>query len=54
MEQAAVDTLQNAAQSTAHTDLTGIALVVVAALLGGLGMERLKQPAILGYMVAGI
>ena len=54
MEQAAVDTLQNAAQSTAHTDLTGIALVVVAALLGGLGMERLKQPAILGYMVAGV
>lgn len=41
-------------QAVAHTDLTGIAIVVVAALLGGLGMERLKQPAILGYMLAGV
>lgn len=46
--------LQQAAQHAGHTDLTGIALVVVAALLCGLGMERLKQPAILGYMVAGV
>jgi len=51
MEQTALDT---AAQASAHTDLTGIALVVVAALLCGLGMERLRQPAILGYMVAGV
>lgn len=54
MDQTTVDTLQHAAQSSAHTDLTSIALVVVAALLCGLGMERLKQPAILGYMLAGI
>lgn len=45
---------QSAAQGAAHTDLTSIALVVVAALLCGLGMERLKQPALLGYMVAGV
>ncbi|PCI41185.1 MAG: cation/H(+) antiporter [Rhodospirillaceae bacterium] len=51
MEQTVVDTVEHA---SAHTDLTGIALVVVAALLCGLGMERLKQPAILGYMVAGV
>jgi CPA2 family monovalent cation:H+ antiporter-2 len=37
-----------------HNNLTGIAIVVVAALLCGLGMERLRQPAILGYMVAGV
>ncbi|MCR4376800.1 MAG: cation:proton antiporter [Rhodospirillales bacterium] len=37
-----------------HNNLTGIAIVVVAALLCGLGMERLKQPAILGYMLAGV
>lgn len=43
-----------AAQVVAHTDLTGIAIVVVAALLCGLGMERFKQPAILGYMLAGV
>lgn len=43
-----------ALQQAAHTDLTGIAVVVVAALLCGLGMERLRQPAILGYMVAGV
>jgi len=54
MEQAASETLQHATQTAAHTDLTAIALVVVAALLGGLGMERLRQPAILGYMLAGI
>jgi len=54
MEQAASETLQHAAPTVAHTDLTAIALVVVAALLGGLGMERLKQPAILGYMLAGV
>ena len=58
MEQTVTATTQHVAQHTAqsagHTDLTAIALVVVAALLCGVGMERLKQPAILGYMVAGI
>lgn len=34
--------------------LTEIALVVVAALAGGLGLARLKQPPILGYILAGI
>jgi len=54
MEQASPEIAQNMAQHVGHSNLTGIALVVVAALLCGLGMERLKQPAILGYMVAGV
>ena len=38
-----------------HTiNLTEIALVIVAALAGGLGLARLKQPPILGYILAGI
>lgn len=34
--------------------LTSIALIVVAALLGGIVLTRLKQPAILGYVFAGV
>lgn len=34
--------------------LTEIALVVTAALLGGIGFSRLKQPPILGYILTGI
>lgn len=34
--------------------LTNIALVILVALLFGLGMTRLKQPPILGYILAGI
>lgn len=34
--------------------LTQIALVAVAALLGGMILTRLRQPAILGYVCAGI
>ncbi|MQA66638.1 MAG: cation/H(+) antiporter [Alphaproteobacteria bacterium] len=37
-----------------HTDLTGIAVVGLAALLCGLVMTRLRQPAIVGYIFAGI
>ena len=37
-----------------HIDLTGIAIVTSVALLCGLGLSRLKQPAIVGYIVAGI
>lgn len=39
-----------------HTEiqLTEVTLVVVAALAGGLGLARLKQPPILGYILAGI
>ncbi len=36
------------------TALTDIAMVVVAALIGGLGFARLKQPPILGYILAGV
>jgi CPA2 family monovalent cation:H+ antiporter-2 len=34
--------------------LTEITIVIVAALAGGLGFARLKQPPILGYILAGI
>lgn len=37
-----------------HFELTGLAIVALAALLCGIGMERLGQPAIVGYIVAGI
>ena len=39
-----------------HTDihLTQIAIVIVAALIGGLALARLKQPPILGYILVGI
>lgn len=37
-----------------HFDLTGIAIVMSVALLCGLALSRLKQPAIVGYIVAGI
>jgi CPA2 family monovalent cation:H+ antiporter-2 len=37
-----------------NIDLTEITLVIVAALAGGLGLARLKQPPILGYILAGI
>jgi CPA2 family monovalent cation:H+ antiporter-2 len=41
-------------EATAHSDLTGIAIVALAALLCGLGLERLRQPAIVGYILAGV
>ena len=37
-----------------HSNLTGIAVVVLAALLCGIAMERLRQPAIVGYILAGV
>lgn len=36
-----------------HVDLTGIAVVILGALGMGVALERLKQPAIVGYIVAG-
>jgi CPA2 family monovalent cation:H+ antiporter-2 len=37
-----------------HAQLTGLAIVVVAALACGLTMKRFKQPAVLGYILAGV
>jgi CPA2 family monovalent cation:H+ antiporter-2 len=37
-----------------HAQLTGLAIVVVAALACGLTMQRFKQPAVLGYILAGV
>ncbi len=37
-----------------HTDLTGIAVVGLAALICGMAMTRLRQPAVVGYILAGI
>ncbi len=36
------------------SDLTGIAIVAVAAVLCGMAMVRMRQPAIIGYIFAGI
>lgn len=38
----------------AHSDLTGLAVVAVAALLCGILMARLRQPAVVGYILAGV
>ncbi|MFM2129250.1 MAG: inner membrane protein YbaL [Pseudomonadota bacterium] len=37
-----------------HTEVTGIAVVGLAALLCGMAMTRLRQPAVVGYILAGI
>jgi len=38
----------------AHANLTGLAVVALAALVCGLFMARLRQPAIVGYILAGV
>ncbi len=38
----------------AHSDLTSLALVALAALACGIAMARLKQPAVVGYILAGV
>ena len=40
--------------SAAHSNLTGVAVVALAALVCGLVLERLRQPAIVGYILAGV
>lgn len=35
------------------TNLIGIAVIVLAALVGGVTMARLRQPAVVGYILAG-
>jgi K+:H+ antiporter len=37
-----------------HANLTGLAVVALAALVCGLVMARLRQPAIVGYILAGV
>ncbi len=39
---------------TGHAQLTGIAIVALAALGCGLVMRRFKQPALVGYILAGV
>jgi CPA2 family monovalent cation:H+ antiporter-2 len=41
-------------ESNVHSNLTGIAVVILAALLCGITMERLRQPALVGYILAGV
>ena len=38
----------------AHINITGMAIVGLAALLCGMLMARLKQPALVGYIIAGL
>jgi len=37
-----------------HSELGQLAIVALAALLCGMGLTRIKQPAIVGYILAGI
>ncbi len=37
-----------------HQDLTFVALIAVVALVCGIALTRLRQPAIVGYIVAGV
>jgi CPA2 family monovalent cation:H+ antiporter-2 len=37
-----------------HAQLTALAIVVVAALACGMTMQRLRQPAVVGYILAGV
>jgi CPA2 family monovalent cation:H+ antiporter-2 len=37
-----------------HSDLTALAIVVLAALACGMIMTRLRQPAVVGYILAGV
>lgn len=37
-----------------HTELTALAIVILAALVCGMVMTRLKQPAVVGYILAGV
>ena len=37
----------------AASDLTGLAIIALAALACGLVMQRLRQPPVIGYILAG-
>lgn len=37
-----------------HVELTGLAAVALVAMIGGMVMTRLKQPAVVGYILAGV
>ena len=38
----------------AHSNLTGIAMVALAAMVCGMALERFRQPAFVGYILAGL
>ena len=50
----AVDSISSAAQHDTSGDLTGIAGIVAMAVVLGVLLTRLKQPAIVGYILAGV
>ena len=41
-------------ESDVHSSLTAIAAVILAALVCGIVMERFRQPALVGYILAGV
>ncbi|NQW02194.1 MAG: cation:proton antiporter, partial [Rhodospirillales bacterium] len=41
-------------ETDVHSSLTAIAAVVLAALVCGIAMERFRQPALVGYILAGV
>ena len=46
--------VEAATQSAAQSNLTAVAVVALVALLCGMGMERLRQPALVGYILSGV
>ena len=52
--ESAAAVVENAAHGGAHGGLTEIAIVALVAMGCGLFMERFRQPAIVGYIVAGV
>ncbi len=51
---AVVSAAHVAQESAQQSNLTGIAVVVLAAVICGMAMERFRQPAIVGYILAGV
>ncbi len=41
-------------ETALHSDFTGAAMVALAALVCGIAMEKMRQPAFVGYILAGI
>ena len=41
-------------EAAGHSNIIGIAAVIMAALVCGLVLERLRQPALVGYILAGV
>ncbi|MDP6884961.1 MAG: Ldh family oxidoreductase, partial [Rhodospirillales bacterium] len=41
-------------ETALHSEFTGAAMVALAALLCGIALEKMRQPAFVGYILAGV